>query len=42
MLPMSGFLLPFSALIIKLTELSAAKDIVADGAQQDTVLLYKM
>lgn len=38
----SGFLLPFSALIIKMTELSTAKDAVADGAQEDRVVLYKM
>lgn len=36
------FLIAFFALIIKTTELSAAKDTVADGCQQDTVLSYKM
>lgn len=41
-LSISGFLLPFSALIIKMTELSTAKDVVADRAQEDTVVLYKM
>lgn len=39
-LSISGFLLPFSALIIKMTELSTAKDVVADRAQED--ILYKM
>lgn len=42
MLPISGFSSSFSALVIKMTELSIAKDTVADAAQQDTVLLYKM
>ena len=42
MLPIEGFLSSFSALIIKMTELSTAEDIMADGAQEDTALLYKM
>lgn len=41
-LPLPRFLLPFFALFIKITELSAAKNTVADGAQQGTVLLYKV
>lgn len=42
MISMSGFLLPFSASVHKMTEVSTKKDSLAEWDQQDAALLYKV